>query len=167
MAKSFNARMKARLTVISSNAAKLNTYIHETAMQILAHAQEHGDCTFALKLTLAMPASMRRTMLIKWFETFSPVTVKLPGTGNPDGKVGINKGKNAKPFDLEGAAATPFYELAEQEPEDKVYTLAELIKMVQGLGKRIEGKIDKGEVGDNDRDAARALVSKIEGVIAA
>lgn len=166
MAKSFNARMKDRLTRITTNAQKLNEYIHETGMMILRHAQEHGDCTFALKLVLAMPASMRRTMLIAWFEKYSPIVVKLPTDKLPDGKVGINKGKTANPFDLDGADAEPFYALAETVAEDKTYTLAELIKMVQGVGKRIASKVEKGEVADNDREAAVKLAASVEALAA-
>lgn len=151
-------RIDGKIARIVTNSAKLNELIHETGMDILRHAQEHGDCTRALKLAQAMPASMRRAMLIAWFSKFSPVTVKL----GDDPKVGINKGKTANAYDLEAAGATPFYQMAEDTPETKEYTLAELVKMVQTLGKRIKSKADKGEVADNDREAAVRIAGTLE-----
>jgi len=153
------------IALVATNANKLNSLIHTTALAIFDHAKEHGDCTRALALVKAMPASMRRTMLIQWFSDYSPITVKLASGKSPEA-VGLNRGKNANDWNRPAAVATPFYDLAEQNPEDKEYDLAALIKMVQAISKRIGKKIDDGKVAANDIDKARELARKID-VIAA
>lgn len=143
----------------TTNAGKLNRQCHTIAMGIMHHAFATGDCTRALALAKAMPASMRRTMLIAWFVKYSPITVKL----GDEEKVGLNKGKNAAKFDLEGADGEPFYELAEKQPEEKNFDLATLIKMVEGLTKRIEGKLEELPEGV-DRALGEGVVVKLKAV---
>lgn len=151
-------KIKGNIRRITTNAQKLNVLIHETGVLILEHAQAHGDCTEALNLVKAMPASMRRTMLVLWFDTYSPIRVALQND-----KVGLAKAesKNFKPFDIEAAKATPFYELAEQNPE-KSYDFAALVKMVESLGKQIEKKIADGKVPVEDRASAEAVARKVQ-----
>lgn len=145
------------IQTIVTNANKLNTLIHETAMLIVRHAQEHGDCTRALSLVKAMPASMRRTMLVLWFNTFTPIRVV-----EANDKVGIlpKTSKNYVDWDVKGADATPFYELAERNPE-KSYDFEALVKMVASLAKRIEKKVEEGSVEEADRDSALALSEQL------
>lgn len=146
---------------ITTNAKKLNELIHSTAIMVIQHAKEHGDCTRALALVKAMPASMRRTMLVLWFETYTPIRVKLN-----DDKVGILKetAKNYVAWDIDGATATPFYELAEQNAEEKVYDYAALVAMVERLSKQIEKKIEAGAVPDADVEKAQALARSVAGL---
>lgn len=159
-----------RIATVTTNAAKLNGYIHETGMMIVRHANQHGDCTRALALVKAMPASMRRTMLIAWFAKFTPIAVKL---GDSEA-VGFNAKylalktpeAKAKAWNIDGANAEPFYAMAEAEPEAKEYTLSQLIAMVGQLSKRIKGKIAGGEVAANDTAKASELVAKIEAIAA-
>lgn len=153
-------KIDANIKTVTTNAAKLNTLIHETGVMVLEHAKEHGDCTRALSLVKAMPASMRRTMLVLWFETYSPIRVKFTAD-----KVGILKAdaKNFTDWDIEGAKATPFFELAEQNPE-KSYDFEALVKMVQGLAKQIEKKVEEGKVPDADKASALALAAKVSGL---
>lgn len=156
-------KIDSNIKLIITNAAKLNTRIHETAVMIAEHAKEHGDCTRALTLVKAMPASMRRTMLVLWFETFTPIRVKL----NAD-KVGILKA-DAKTFtdwDIEGGKAKPFYELAEETPE-KSYDFEALVKLVERLGKSIEKKVEEGKVPANDVEKAKDIASKVKALAAA
>jgi len=143
---------------IVTNGQKLNVLIHETAVLIAEHAKQHGDCTRALALVKAMPASMRRTMLVLWFDTFTPIRVSLTND-----KVGMLKetAKTYVPFDIEGGKAKPFYELAEETPE-KSYDFAALVKMVESLGKQIEKKIDEGKVKPTDTEAARNIALTVQ-----
>lgn len=142
----------------TTNAGKLNRQCHQIAMGIMHHAFATGDCTRALTLVKAMPASMRRTMLIAWFAKHSPITVKL----GDDERVGLNKGKNANPFDLEGADDEPFYALAEATPEEKQFDLATLIKMVEGLTKRIDAKL--AELPEGDKALGERVVVQLKAV---
>lgn len=159
-----------RIVTLSANAAKLNAYIHVTAVMVMEHAKAHGDCTRALSLVKAMPASMRRTMLIAWFAKYSPIAVKL---GDSEA-VGFSKKYNnlktdeakAAQWDIEAAKADPFYAMAEAVPEAKEYNLAALINMVKVLSKRINEKVDEGKVAANDVEKAKELTAKIDALVA-
>lgn len=146
------------IKTITTNAAKLNRLIHDTAMMISRHALDHGDCTRALTLVKAMPASMRRTMLVLWFDTFTPIRVVISND-----RVGMAKegSKMYKPFDLEAGEATPFYELAEQNPEANTLDFDKIVALVASLAKRIEKKIESGDVKDEDVPSARAVAAQI------
>jgi hypothetical protein len=125
---------------------------------IAEHALEHGDCTPAGRLVEAMPASMRRTMLVLWFATFTPIVVNATTF-----KVGMNKPEAKKfvPFNIEGGKAKPFYELAEDTPE-KVYDFDALVKMVESLGKQIEKKVEAGKVPANDVAGAMVIANRVK-----
>jgi len=146
------------IRTIVTNANKLNVLIHDTAMLIANHAKEHGDCTRALSLVKAMPASMRRTMLVLWFDTFTPIRVVLAND-----RVGIAKEgtKLFKPWDLELGNETPFYTLAEQNPESKIMDFDKLVAMVAGLAKQIEKRIEDGKVKEEDIASAHAIAGQI------
>lgn len=162
MAKSFNATMKARFTKITNDYGKVNAYVHETAMMIAAHALEHGDCSTAQGLVMAMPASTRRSMLILWFATYTPIVVK--DDDKFVAKLHKPESKSFVPFDLTAGSATPFYTLAEQNPEGKILDFAALLKLVEGLGKRIEKKVEDGKVAPEDIESARQIALTITGL---
>lgn len=138
-------KIDSQIKRVTTNGAKLNQLIHSTAMLIAQHAADHGDCTRALTLVKAMPASMRRTMLVLWFNTFTPIRVIFQND-----KVGMVKetAKGFTPFDLEAGEATPFYELAEQNAEKEPLDFDKLIALLPALAKRIEKKIENGEVAE-------------------
>lgn len=149
------------IRAITTSAAKLNMLIHTTAMMVATHAQEHGDCTRALTLVKAMPASMRRTMLVLWFNTYTPIRVI-----DKNDKVGILKetAKGYTPFDLEAGNETPFFDLAEQNPEAGVLDFDKLVALVARLGKTIDKRIDDGKVAEEDVASARAISAAISGL---
>lgn len=143
---------------VATNASKLNLLIHNTGILILEHAKEHGDCTRALSLVKAMPASMRKTMLVLWFSTYSPIRVM-----EKNDKVGMLKdtAKGYTPFDIEAARETAFFDLAEQNPE-KTYDFKALVALVERLGKTIEKKIEDGKVPEEDKASAEAIAAQIK-----
>lgn len=144
---------------ITTNAQKLNELIHETAVMVAEHAKEHGDCTRALTLVKAMPASMRRTMLVLWFNTYTPIRVVFTND-----KVGILKesAKGYTPFDIESGKETPFYELAEQNAETQPLDFDKLIAMLPALAKRIEKKVEEGEVEENAVPIANNIATTLK-----
>jgi hypothetical protein len=150
-----------KIRLVATSGAKLNKLIHETAMMVASHAKEHGDCTRALSLVKAMPASMRRTMLVLWFSTYTPIRVV-----DKNDKVGMLKpeAKGFTDWDLEAGDLTPFYELAEQNPEAGVYDFAKLVEMVQRLGKQIDKKIADGKVPPEDVASAKAIAVAVAGL---
>ncbi len=146
---------------IVTNATKLNMLIHSTAMLVIEHAKEHGDCTRALTLVNAMPASMRRTMLVLWFDKFTPIRVVLSND-----KVGILKpaAKGYVEWDIDTARETPFFQLAEENPEAGVFDFDKLVALVSRLGKTIDKKIEDGKVKDEDVASAKAMSIAISGL---
>lgn len=151
----------ASIRKIATNAAALNALIHETAMAILNHAKEHGDCTRAQHLLMAMPRSHRRSILVKWFGKYSPIVIK--DSDNHVAKMHPKDSKNYVPFDIEGASSEPFFDMADANPE-RTYDFAALVKMVEGLGKRIHKLVEEGKVPAEDIPSAEAIAVKVEGL---
>lgn len=152
-------KINSNIKRIRLNGDKLNGLIHETGMLILTHVQEHRNATPAQQLVMAMPASMRRSMLIAWFEKYSPVVVKDSADFN--GKVKKESSADYTPFDLIGAAEEPFWKIAEQTPE-KSYSFEKLLELAQRMGKTIKKKIEDGKVPAEDVTSAMVLATTLE-----
>lgn len=151
----------AKLRLIAASGEKFNAHVHQACIMIATHAKEHGDCTRALALCFAMPASVRRTMVVQWFDTYTPIRVVIKND-----KVGMLKEtqKGFTPFDLEAGNATPWHKLAEDSPEEKMLDFAALCKLVEALGKRIEKKIEDGKVPPEDVESAKAIARNVAGL---
>lgn len=149
----------ANIVTIRKSGDAFNQLVHETGLLILAHAQAHGDCTRALTIVKAMPASIRRTILVKWISKYSPIRVV-----DKNDKVGIlreGKDKAFTPYDLEGAASEPWFEMADKTPEKELYDFAALLEMARRLGKTIDKKITDGKVVGEDIDSAKRIVAAL------
>jgi len=162
MAKSFNARMRDRFATITSNVDKVNTYIHETAMMIASHAKEHGDCSTAQGLVMAMPASMRREMLILWFGTFTPIVVK--NDDKWEAKMHKEGTKLFVEWNLDDGKATPFYRLAEQHKEKAPIDAEKALALILAMGKRLAKDADEGKVKPEDVDYVKAISAALSGL---
>ena len=159
---SFIKTIKDRCVVITTDGDKLNKYIHETAMMIFDHAKEHHDPSEAQRLVMAMPASMRREMLILWFSKFTPVVVK-----NDDKWAAKAHKKGTKMYvewDREAADAKPFYELAEENKEKAPLDFEGLLKLVERLKGSIEKKVQKGEIPEELTEAAKSITRQLAGI---
>ena len=162
MAKSFNAQMQDRFVKITSDYGAVNLYVHETAVLIAKHAQEHGDCSTAQGLIMAMPASIRREMLILWFSKFTPIVVK-----NDDkwtAKMHKEGDKMFVPFDIEAGEATPFMTLAQQNKEKAPLDFAGLVLLPQKMAKQLEKRIEDGLVSPDEIETAKALIETFKGI---
>lgn len=160
-AKASAKAISRKIAQIRTNGDKLNRLIHDTAMDIMRHAQAHGDCSLAQTLVMAMPASMRRKMLIDWFTMFSPINVKDSDKWQANMKQ--RPKQDVVPFDIDGADAYPFWQLAEDTPE-KSYDFKALVEMVTRLGKQINKKIEKGLVPEEDVASAEGIVTVLSGL---
>lgn len=143
-------KIDGNITRITTNSAKLNVLIHQTAMMILTHAngRGNGDATRALYLVQAMPASMRRTTLIAWFHKYSPIRITL----KPDTVSLLKKGDPGfTAFDLAKADANPFYEIAEKVDETPaLLDFEKFIGMITAIANREKAKVDEGKVKPED-----------------
>ncbi len=156
-------KINAGIRAIATSAARVNERIHEVAVLIAAHANEHGDCTPAGRLVEAMPASMRRSMLVLWFNTFTPIRVNLSTF-----KTGMLKAeqKGFVAFDVEAGTAKPFYSLAKDKPEAGDTTLADVNKAVASLIARLTKRVDDGKSAANDADAIVERIAALKAVAA-
>ena len=153
-------KIDGNIARIGATGEKLNILIHTTAMLIAQHAAKHGDCTRALVLAKAMPASMRRTTLISWFAKYTPIRVVLVND-----VVGMMKKeeKGFTPFALEKADAKPFYKIAETTPEAAApLDFLKLVAMVESIGKRIDKSVEEGKVSEDDIPSAKAITAQLK-----
>jgi hypothetical protein len=168
-------QIDGEIAKFATSAAALNVQCHAVAMMIYLHAapkdvgpdcEGTGDCTRAVKLVRAMPASFRRTMMIDWFAKNSPIRIKLSDTGDKcqyDPKYSkLTAEEKLACWNLENANTEPFYDLADKTPEEKIFNLAAMIKFVESIGKRVEKSIEKGEIPADDMATALALQTKLQ-----
>lgn len=153
--------IRATIATIVTTAGALQTLIHETAIECLQHAQEHGDVTIIDALVKALPKGQRVESLIEWVQDYSPVR------WNGAKEVGLLK-KEAKaftPFDIETAMTDPYYShTAEQRSKQKL-SLEALQNIVAGLSTRIEKAVENGTIKDGeDVDQMTAYASRLAGV---
>lgn len=99
--------IKTAIKWIKTTGKKFDNKVHETAVQTIMHAQQHGDVTLVQSLLNAMPKSGRAEALAHWVREFTPLTV-LGKAGNFSVK--LSK-KSVREYKIDDAEATPFYEL--------------------------------------------------------
>lgn len=161
MAKSFNARMKERFALITSSYDKVNKLVHDTAMEILRHAEEHKDCSTAQGLIMALPASIRREQLILWFRLYTPIVVK--NSDDWTAKMHAVDSKMFVAFNATEADANPFYELAKKNKEQAGPLDAEgILKLISRLAATLEKKVTDGEILPELEDSATAAVNQLK-----
>lgn len=153
-------QINRNIQTISRSYAKVNTLVHTTAVGILVHAQQHGDCTAALRLVQAMPKSARRGLLINWFAKYSPI-----GMNVNKGKVGFHKegAKLYRPFDIEAATANPWFSGEEADKEDLPDTTLEVVnKGIFALANRFQKLLDEGSVAEADVGAVTQRITDLK-----
>lgn len=125
--------------------------IHDAAVQTMAHAERHGDCTLADRLVKGLGRSIRVQGLRVWYAENSPIR------WNGDNKVGMLKttDRTYKPFNIDQANAVPFYALgaAEERTAKPLDTMA-ILKLIHGLKGRVEKAVTDGRF---EGDSAKAL----------
>lgn len=142
---------------VRTNGVKYNDLVQTVAVAIIRHAEEHGDCSRALKLVQALPMSNRRTLLVKFFATYAPI-----GMNVAKGLCRINKGDKAARFNVAGAEANPWHVVAEKDEEEiPDTTLADVRDMFERLGKKVAKLLEEGKVAANDVEPIRARVKAL------
>ena len=174
----------ARFTKIRSMGTEYNNYIHETAMALVhfiapafvtsdgdSVCGASGDVPLALALVEAMPASLRRTMMIEWFARFTPIRVKLGDKGNACGYDAKYKAlktdeEKAEWWSLSSAMDLPFFAIAEQvkEQDAKAYSIDDILKMLQKEADKYAKKIAEGKVEPRDLDLVNTVIAGMENV---
>ena len=143
------------ITNIARSAVKLNETIAAAALMCAEHAQAYGDTEQCVRLVDAMPLSHRRSLLINWFDAFTPVGIGKDGkTGRMKGHLKGKADERDKMWNLDAGKATPFYAMPDVEREPDVPTYDTIHSNVVAFIKRIETKA--GNI-PNEDEKQRAL----------
>lgn len=135
---------------------KIGPELHAILVLCIQHAQESADCTPLHRLVCGVHVSAAPAAMKAWAKKFTPIT----WNGDDQVKLIPSTNKLFKPFDIDGAMASPYWN--EIETVKKPLTLAALMKIVEGMEKRI----DKAEKEDliaegEDVQLMRAFVAKV------
>lgn len=100
------AAIRLMIVSVGTKGKEFAQLIHETAVQTLLHAKEHGDATLADELVKSVKENLPGYVwqgLVKWYRTNSPIF------WDAEGKVRLLKPeeKGYKAFDPETAEAKP------------------------------------------------------------
>lgn len=150
---------------IGSVSTKLNTLIHVTAVMCVQHASEHGDANPAMRLVEAMPKTIRRTALIKWFATYSPIAIDT-AKGTFSCHLRKPESKAFNNFNLDGANANPWYDMKELEREEIFLTAEDFDDKVVSLAKSMRKRLEAGKVLEGDRPVFEAKLAALEALAA-
>ena len=181
-------QIDGEIAKFTTDADALNARAHAINIMILKHLaptfcgddfQGSGDMSRVPAMVMAMPASWRRTEEIRWWETNTPCRIKYTqgkivqfgfdkryialAKKHKDDKEALEAARKEW-WDVETALNLPFYMMAEDnaEQETKELSLDDLLKLVHGLGKRIEKKANEGDVSDEDTATALAMAARLE-----
>lgn len=158
---------------VSKGYGTVQNLVQETAVLIVMHAKDYGDCSRAKALARAVPARERNS-LIGWFSKYSPIGIKM-GQVAKDDQVRFIKpeSKNYNDFDIDGAKANMWWDdPAGANPEPKpLNTLADfwdvVDKMIQREIKNAAKTGDDAKYAEGDREKvltqaaeARKLLTK-------
>ena len=133
-----------RLRGFATTTKNYRNNAQSLAVDIIRHAEEHGDCTRALRLC-ALVGPKDRAHMAAYFTAFSPIKVDVAAK-----KVRLSKpdAKSYNDWDVDGALATPWYEWGKAPSVPKSFNLNSFRADLQKLLKQYEKKIKKGECGD-------------------
>jgi hypothetical protein len=124
-------KMNTGITNAIKTAGKLQDAIHVLACSALAHAQQHGDFGAYARLVYGLPAGQRVKTLKEWAMKYAPVKYH-----DKESKVTLDKSEKAKPWDIAGALANPYFNVNEVT-QQKPLTLQEVIEY---LAKKAKSK---------------------------
>lgn len=162
------AAIDKSIGAISKSASKLNEVIHATAIMCAEHAFTYGDTDQCARLVDALPMSYRRSLLIGWYEAFTPVAIAK------DAKLGRMKGhlkgkteERANMWNIEAGKATPFYAMPDAKNEPDVPTFESIHSNVVAFIKRIETKAGSIQNEDEKKRALEEVAALRKAVAAA
>lgn len=188
MTKVTTASISKAIGQFTTNRDKLRDSAHTIAMMIFYHAAPKevssdcngtGDCTLLPKFIGELPRGWADNMKL-WFHEFTPIRVSADNknTGYDPKYKKLSPEDKLKWWKLDEANVKTFEDMTADRGNGatKVLTFDDLVKMTQGMAKRIE-KILEGEdsnrvIKEEDRLSAQAFALainniKIERIVAA
>ena len=126
-----------RINSIARRGAKMDRDIHETAVDCLVHARDHGDITLLSKLVGAMPKSSRRKALIAWANAHAPVNFQTKAE-----LFKLKKQRSQSDWHVAEAEAVPFWEYT----KEKAPAQYDLNKAVNGFIRSLKKAREQGNL---------------------
>jgi len=156
MAKTFEARAKLAFASLIRGGAGLVTLANEA----LVYASEAADFRKAHWLYVNMPRQGCPELFLAWLKAFAPVV-----HNKKDGKsISFSKdnAKDAKPFNIDGAAKVSYFDYAKPAPEVKTYEASDFVDALERFEKTWLGHCDKGNVEADSIAIIRARVQQLK-----
>jgi len=170
------ATVKAAIADLVTRDGAFDQEVHTVAVSILGHVASCGDLTLMCALlgnvtttngaVFGKGVASRRLALLEWLNEYSPIRV------SGDNVIGMLK-KTAKgyvAFDVEAAAANPFWTLkAEEERREKPpvpFDSATIQTAIGSLNGKLTTAITEGRVNPEQVEALKAIVTELTGTFA-
>lgn len=159
------AELSDRIVTLGRSARENQQEAHVLAVAALIHVSAHGDTRPLVQLVNALPKAFRREALCVW------------ASENTDGKLVIRLSKDSGIYeaklhggwnvegviDIEGADATPFYDLTQEKRPGKTKGIDDLIKQLRGFANNDKTNDDGSpKVSEQARELAAFLIDKYE-----
>lgn len=135
------------------SASKLGVAIHEHLINLMAHAQQHGDVTRLCAFVTAMPASQRRETMKRWLMTYSPVNVDEGNLRKPGDTF-------YRVWDIASAQAKPYYDFKEPKATEP-FDFEAMAETFDRYLKRIDKALTDGNVPAHEVEGAKALKGRL------
>lgn len=165
--------VRGAIKIIAKKGPELDRLVHDTALQCMGHAMEHGDLTLIAELiggkfikkgvvTGEYAGVLAGTGygigdLKSWVMGHTPIRFN-----NSTGAIGIPKDKNIpENWQLDLAEANPFYthpDYMGRSVNRPPWSMDTIISRVQNMVKSIDRAVEEGKY-EGDPEAAKALIA--------
>lgn len=161
-------QINSNITRVHTSSAALNALIQATAVGIIAHAKEHGDANAAVRLVHAMPKSLRRGLLVKFFAIYSPIRLSINSKDNTKSRCSIAKvgTEGYTEYNLDGANANLWHEVPGSEVEPGLDTLMEFDAKLLSFAKAWEAKLANKKVKRSSVDVITSRIAALKALAA-
>ncbi len=154
-------KINTAIRSVATTGARFNNLVQDTAVAIIMHAKEYGDCTGAARLIDAMPNSARRGLVVDFFTRFSPINVTKGDGGKMKANLRETGDKLYNNFDVDGAKANPWFESAKKDKElEAALNPAAVRSKLYALVNTLENSVNK-IANDDDKIASQALLTSV------
>lgn len=131
------------INTVIKMGAKYDPLVHNTALQAMLHCKENGQDARPLdRLLNGLGKVVRRKAFQAWVQMYTPVR------WNGDGQIGLQKAtaKGYTDWNIEGAAANPFWDATEEKVVVRKLSLEDFNKVMHGYAKMLEGVDAEGNI---------------------
>ena len=128
------------ITTIANRSRKLDTDIHDAAVQSIIHAEKYNNFDMGAKLVKALGRAHRAKALVLWFTANGPFKTVTKGVTQTFSNFRLDKEDEATPFNILEAEDVPFWNLV-TEIVPQVVTFEKITKMIDAAVKKA-GKLD-------------------------